>query len=419
MKRLSDAEVYAAYLGVDSRWRGESGVGAPKLSHADELQKMLRGQPYNARGVRQALQEARELLFEESSLRYDDFRHREGEIQRARVGGAILSGLTLGLFDLESLAIYDPAVLQLARQESSAALDALITGIEWAPVAVSLGVGAARTLAPRMFGRQGAWATSLVATRRATGVVRRATSARRGALRGVAAYRGPQVAAPGSATLGSEIDEALAVVRRPRRSEQALSRGYSFLRPGLAIAGDRGLGFLGKGWRAPSGSPSRELRAQMLRVSRSRRFRHRVEAMVAAEGRTFDWLDYTRRMRVSDFREYGSLREGLSVGFAGKTPESRLGWTFAFNRTLRRMPIVGDSAVAHELIHSVQDVMSPGLMLRERVGTVPLPLLLKLEWQANRYGSPLASSLAALGLLGGVVGAGLLLADLVEDAMLE
>ena len=234
VKRLSDAEVYAAYLRVDSRWRRQSGVGAPELSYADELQKMLRGQPHNARGVRQALQEARELLFEESSLRYDDFRRREGEIQRARVGGAILSGLTFGFFDLESLGIYDPAVLQLAREESSAALDALITGIEWAPVAGSLGVGAARTLAPRVFGRPGARATSVVTARRATGVMRRTTSARRRMSRGVV-LSGPEVAARGGATLGNEIDEALAAVRGLAEEALAGHRRLSVRAPGTRV----------------------------------------------------------------------------------------------------------------------------------------------------------------------------------------
>ena len=339
VKQLSDAEVYAAYLGVDSRWRGESGVGAPKLSHADELQKMLRGQPYNARGVRQALQEARELLFEESSRRYNDFRLREGEIQRARVGGAILSGLTFGFFDLESLGIYDPAVLQLARQESSAALDALITGIEWAPVVVSLGVSAVRTLAPGMFGRQGAWATSLVAARRATGVVRRATSARRGVSRGVAAYRGPQVAAPGGASLNRSID----------------------------LAETAGVGFGALPWSRPPTHPrdSEAVRAALLRTASSKSFAVKLGiANVLAVGRPSISVRHIQRVlrsprtKVFEAPGHGVLgsrvwpTESRSRGFSGldlriAAPRG----ASLFKREIR----------SHELLHVAQFLRHPSI----------------------------------------------------------
>jgi hypothetical protein len=108
-----------------------------------------------------------------------------------------------------------------------------------------------------------------------------------------------------------------------------------------------------------------------------------------------DWDALIKMVRTAEFREYATLKQMmLNGGYAGYS-EGRL--VLGMSKLIREIPVLGRSAIQHELVHVFQE-LSMGMLKREAtVGRLPYLEVLKAETSANLFGSP-ALILSFIGL---------------------
>lgn len=151
--------------------------------------------------------------------------------------------------------------------------------------------------------------------------------------------------------------------------------------------GTPGRGLFGKQSPAPSGSLSPELQQMYLRELESKWFRTKLSAYAKLIHKDpIDWDALIKMVRCAEFREYANVKQMLlSGGYAGYS-EGRL--VLGMSGLIRKIPIIGRSAIQHELVHVFQE-LSMGMLKREStVGRLPYLEVLKAETSANLFGSP-------------------------------
>ena len=148
--------------------------------------------------------------------------------------------------------------------------------------------------------------------------------------------------------------------------------------------GKVGRAFLGVGREAPppSGPEDPNFKKAMLREARAWTFRLRVNFWSRLTGRgKFDWQEFEKRLEESEFRAFATKRESLaSGGWAGLGSDGR--WLFGV--AAYWVPLLGQSAMRHELFHAVQDFRT-GLFSRKS----GLLACVAAEYSAHLWGGPL------------------------------
>lgn len=90
------------------------------------------------------------------------------------------------------------------------------------------------------------------------------------------------------------------------------------------------------------------------------------------------------RLGSAEFREFASVSEAAqSLGWAG-TQNGR--WMFGVPKLLRNTPVVGNSAVGHELFHAVQDMQYGLFGMNE--ASMSLGQWFNVEATAHVFGGP-------------------------------
>jgi hypothetical protein len=127
----------------------------------------------------------------------------------------------------------------------------------------------------------------------------------------------------------------------------------------------------------------------MLRQATAWTFWLRVSlwSLLTFRGR-FDWQEFLRRLEhESEFRAYASWEEARqSLGWAGLTADGKK-WLFGVCGS--GIPLLGNSAMRHELFHAAQDLKT-GLFTRQPW----LPRSCLAEVSAHVWGGPLLASFA-------------------------
>jgi hypothetical protein len=124
-----------------------------------------------------------------------------------------------------------------------------------------------------------------------------------------------------------------------------------------------------------------------LRELESKWFRTKLSAYAKLIGKgPIDWDALVKMVRTAEFREYATVKQMmLSGGYAGYS-EGKL--VLGMSRLIREIPVLGRSAIQHELVHVFQE-LSMGMLKREStVGRLPYLEVLKAETSANLFGSP-------------------------------
>lgn len=167
-----------------------------------------------------------------------------------------------------------------------------------------------------------------------------------------------------------------------------------------------GLGLFGKKAPPPSGPVSEELRAAYLKQLESKWFRTKLRAYAKLTGKgEIDWNELSKMVESAEFREYATAWEAAqSIGYAGKSGDQLV---MGMSKTMRKIPLLGDSAMQHEIVHVYQEMVSQTIS-KEAAKSLSYPKLLKAEVAAQVFGSP-AVILTYTGFLIVIIGGGIYL----------
>ncbi|MCB0186093.1 MAG: hypothetical protein KDE31_17610, partial [Caldilineaceae bacterium] len=171
--------------------------------------------------------------------------------------------------------------------------------------------------------------------------------------------------------------------------------------PATTADDEGGLGLFGKKAPPPSGPVSEELRAAYLKQLESKWFKSKLRPYAKLTGKgEIDWNELTKMVESAEFREYATAWEAAqSVGYAGKSGDQLV---MGMSKTMRKIPLLGDSAMQHEIVHVYQEMVSQ-IISKEAAKSLSYPKLLKAEVAANVFGSP-AVILTYTGFLVVIVG---------------
>lgn len=156
--------------------------------------------------------------------------------------------------------------------------------------------------------------------------------------------------------------------------------------PSGGPSGMTGRGLVGKSAAFPSGDVSAELRRLYEKQLESWWFKAKLKTYAALTGKgKVDWDGLVNLVKSAQFREYGSAAEmRQSVGFAGiKDGQIHLG----MSKFVRKLPILGNSSLQHELIHVYQE-MTMRTLTREMEAKLLKGENFRLEMAAQFFGSP-------------------------------
>lgn len=153
-----------------------------------------------------------------------------------------------------------------------------------------------------------------------------------------------------------------------------------------AAEDEGGLGLFGKKSPPPSGPISAELKQAYLKQLESKWFRTKLRAYARLTGKgEIAWNDLAKMVEGAEFREYASAWEAAqSVGYAGKSGDQLV---MGMSKAMRKLPILGDSAMQHEIVHVYQEMVSQTIS-KEAAKNLPYLQLLKAEVAAQVFGSP-------------------------------
>lgn len=146
-----------------------------------------------------------------------------------------------------------------------------------------------------------------------------------------------------------------------------------------------GRSLFGKPSPPPSGRISPELRTQVLKQFNSRWFRFKLNLYAKIIGRRVNWDDLIKLVKSAEFREYANAWEALQSGGYAGISEGKL--ILGAAQPLRRIPILGNSTIQHELVHAYQE-LAEGVLTREATRQIRYSQILKYEVAANVFGSP-------------------------------
>jgi hypothetical protein len=149
--------------------------------------------------------------------------------------------------------------------------------------------------------------------------------------------------------------------------------------------------FFGMKAPPPTGPLSDALRQMMLATAQSPWFRFKANLWSWITGRgPINWTEFMRRLEAAEFREFATVRQAMSGGWAGATRGEIPVWLFGVPRGLRNIPFVGRSAMQHELFHALQDLQY-GLFAIPRT-QIGFWRGFAIEGAAHLWGGPLAGT---------------------------
>ena len=156
--------------------------------------------------------------------------------------------------------------------------------------------------------------------------------------------------------------------------------------PSTVADDEAGLGIFGKKAPAPSGPISADLKLAYLKQLESRWFRTKLRAYAKLTRKgEIDWDELKRMVDTAEFREYATAWEAAqSLGYAGKSGDQIV---LAMSKKIRKIPILGNSAMQHELVHVYQEMVGQ-VLSKEVAKSLSYPKVLAAEVAANIFGSP-------------------------------
>jgi hypothetical protein len=141
----------------------------------------------------------------------------------------------------------------------------------------------------------------------------------------------------------------------------------------------------------PSGPRSPDLMRLMGNAARSGWFRRKIHVWCwVRRMEAFDWDRFQVKFNEAEFREYRDKWQAKrSVAWAGQNPDnSEPQWRFGVCASVRRLWLIGRSAIDHELFHAAQDVQWNGELFRPPE-PLPWPVEVLVEMEAHLFGGPL------------------------------
>ncbi len=284
--------------------------------------------------------------------------------------GVVMAGVNTAslVTDLVPVLGHAKLMAELATGRGLFGLGDKLTGDEKAMRAAMLAVPAAMAL-----GRLGARGAGVVAE-----LAARTGRSPAEVVKTLRTLHGLEQAARAEAALGQGGAEARLPVEEGRLGGGAAGKG--------AEKG-KGLGMFGKPTAPPSGPESASLRAEYLAQLEKKWFRVKVEAYAKLTGKgPVDWKGFAKMVESAEFREYASLKEAVSGGYAGMRPDGRV--LLGMGSLIRKMPILNNSALQHELVHVFQELTQKSLTREAALGTLPVIELAGVETAAHVFGSP-------------------------------